>query len=43
MEMREYSELGFYIKKSVAQNDLWNKFNFDLLKQRFIFDRIRKH
>lgn len=43
MEMREYSELGFYIKKSVAQNDLWNKFNFDLLKQRFIFDRITKN
>ncbi len=41
-EMREYSELGFYIKRSKANNDLANKFDFDLLKQRSIYESISK-
>jgi len=41
-EIRNYAEMGSYIKQSVAKNELQNDFLFDLLKQRRIFEKIQK-
>lgn len=40
--IRNYAERKVYIKESVAQNDLINKFFFDLIKQRQIFESFKK-
>ena len=40
--IRNYAERKVYIKESVAKNDLSNKFFFDLIKQRQIFESLQK-
>lgn len=40
--IRNYAERKIYIKASVAKNELSNKFLFDLIKQRQIFESIQK-
>jgi len=41
-EIRSYAEDRNYIKESVAKNELKNKFIFDLIKQRQVFDSLAK-